>query len=162
MHSRQFEHEYVSELNQARADAMTLIPAFTELARAASDPELADAFKAHVNDLSRQVDRLAEITPSMTVAPGADAIVCLTAKAARLVASREPGAIRDTAMIAAVQHIQHYQIATYGTLAAYARMLDHHDEKRILGALLEDARAVDEDLTVIASAILEPEEAVAA
>ena len=162
MNSIQFEQEYTSGLNQARTDAATLIPATAELARATNDPELADALKAHVNDLSRQVDRLSEIIPARTAAPGEDAIVCLTAKAARIVAAHEPGPIRDAAMIAAMQHIQHYLIATYGTLAAYARMLGRHDEKRILGAFLEDARALDEDLTVIASAILEPEEAVAA
>jgi len=65
-------------------------------------------------------------------------------------------------MIGALQRIQHYLIATYGTLAAYAKILGRHDEKRILGAILEDERAFDEDLTVIASSILVPDAALAA
>jgi ferritin-like metal-binding protein YciE len=66
----------------------------------------------------------------------------------------DPGALRDTAIIAAAQRIQHFRIATYGTLAAYAKLLHHHDEKRVLGAILEEERAIDEDLTVIATDLI--------
>ena len=158
MQSQQFENVYSTGLAQAQANAAILIPATAELARAAEDNELAESLRAQVSELSRQVDRLSEILPNGASAQADNALVALATQASATIPAHELGPIRDPAIIAAMQHIQHYQIATYGTLAAYAKMLGRHNEKRVLGALLEDERALDEDLSVIAEAILSPEE----
>ncbi len=155
---------YISDLHQARDDARMLVAALSELAQATDDPELADAFRAHVSETSRQLDRLGQLdtTGDQAQIASDDAMAALVARALRPIASGERGVMRDTAMIGAVQRIQHYLIAAFGTLAAYAKLLGRHDEKRILGAMLEDERAFDEDLTVIATGLLEPEPNVAA
>jgi len=163
MKSQQIEDEYSAGLTQAKADATNLISIVAELARAAEDTELADSLRDHANELSRQVDRLSEITLIKSSVGDDQIMVVLATKASTAIAANPRSPIRDIAMIAALQHIQHYQIATFGTLAAYAKTLGRHHEKRVLGALLEDERALDEDLTVIASMILDPhDQAVAA
>jgi ferritin-like metal-binding protein YciE len=157
------ETMYIADLSQARDDARMLVGALSELAQAADDPELTEAFRVHVSETSRQIDRLGqfEAARGRDAAEADDAMAALIAKALRTIAAGEKSVMRDTAMIAAAQRIQHYLIATYGTLAAYAKLLGRHEEKRILGAMLEDERAFDEDLTVIATSLLEPAFAVA-
>ncbi|MHA1559534.1 MAG: DUF892 family protein [Alphaproteobacteria bacterium] len=156
MKSQQFENVYLSGLAQAQANASILISAAAELAKAAEDIELSESLHAHVNDLSRQIDRLSETSPNGMTAQADNGLSALAMQASAAIATNELGPIRDVAIIAAVQHIQHYQIATFGTLAAYAKMLGRHHEKRVLGALLEDERGLDEDLSVIATMILDP------
>jgi ferritin-like metal-binding protein YciE len=160
-----FEAMYVADMYRAREDAKALVAALPKLAEAAADPELAAAFKAHLVETSQQIDRIDQVAEDH-VAPAApsdaDAIEALIAQAIRVAGSMAPGALRDTAIIAAAQRIQHFRIATYGTLAAYAKLLDLHDEKRILGAILEEERAIDEDLTVIATELIEADRPVVA
>jgi ferritin-like metal-binding protein YciE len=154
---RDFEAMYVADLHRAREDAKALIAALPKLANASADPELAAAFKAHLTETSQQLDRLDRMAADYgTPAAAADgAMAALLSQAIHAGDGIDPGALRDTAIAAAAQRIQHYRIATYGTLAAYAKQLHHHDEKRILGAILEEERAIDEDLTVIATDLIE-------
>jgi ferritin-like metal-binding protein YciE len=152
-----FEAMYVADLHRAREDAKALIAALPKLADASADPELAAAFKAHLTETSQQLDRLdrmaADYAASTAASDGA-AMKALLSQAIHAGDGIDPGALRDTAIIAAAQRIQHFRIATYGTLAAYAKLLHHHDEKRVLGAILEEERAIDEDLTVIATDLI--------
>jgi ferritin-like metal-binding protein YciE len=149
---------YVADLHRAAADAKALTVALPKLAEASADPELAAAFKAHLIEAEQQIERLEQLTAEHgTTVAGVDggAMEALTAQALRVAESMKPDALRDMAIIAAAQRIQHYRIATYGTLAAYAKLLERHEEKRVLGAILEEERAIDEDLTVIASDLIE-------
>ena len=159
MKIQDFEAMYIADLQLARDNAHALVKALPKLAQAAQDPELAEAFGALLSETSRQLDQLDQLLslPDDPAAhDGDEAIVGLIAKALHVASETAPGPLRDAALIAAAQHIQHYEIATYGTLAAYAKILGRHDQKRILGAILEEERAIDEDLTVIAAGLLDP------
>ena len=154
---QEFEAMYVADLHRAVADAKALTAALPKLAEASADPELAAAFKAHLVEAEQQIPRLEQlIAEHGTTIAGIDggAMEALTAQALRVAEAMKPDALRDMAVIAAVQRIQHFRIATYGTLAAYAKLLDRHEEKRVLGAILEEERAIDEDLTVIAADLI--------
>ena len=160
-----FEAMYVADLHRAREDAKALVAALPNMAEAAADPELAAAFKAHLVETTQQIGRVGDIArhyglPAMKA--DNNAMEALIVQVLRIGSSMEPGALRDTAIIAAAQRIQHYRIATYGTLAAYTKFLDRHDEKRILGAILEEERAIDEDFTVIATGLIETGQSVVA
>lgn len=158
MTTQDFAAMYVADLYRARDDAKALVAALPKLASAAADPELAAAFKAHLVETVQQIDRIEHLVSDYGKAPkhaDASAMEALIAQAFLVADTGEPGALRDTAIIAAAQRIQHYRIATYGTLAAYAKLLGHHDEKRVLGAILEEERAIDEDFTVIATGLIE-------
>jgi ferritin-like metal-binding protein YciE len=67
------------------------------------------------------------------------------------------GPLRDAAMIASAQRIEHYEICVYGTLATYAKGLGLPEDKKILGSILEEEKAADEALTDIATGIVNPQ-----
>jgi ferritin-like metal-binding protein YciE len=154
-----FEALYIAELREARCLEELLLGAWPAMAEAADDPELRDTFRAHGAETARQLDRIEEIL----VRNGGPTDIkkdCMTEamidKANDLIATIDRGALRDAALISIAQRIEHYQIAIYGTLATYAKMLGRHDEKRMLGAILEEERAVDVDLSEIAGDIVNP------
>lgn len=159
MKIQNFETMYIAELREARCLEELLLNAWPAMADAADDPELKDAFLAHTAETARQLDRIEEIL----VRNGGPADIlkdCMTEamidKANDIIATIDRGALRDAALISIAQRIEHYQIAIYGTLASFAKLLGRHDEKRMLGAILEEERAVDVDLTDIADDVVNP------
>jgi ferritin-like metal-binding protein YciE len=154
-----FETMYIAELREARCLEELLLKAWPNMADAADDPELKDTFRAHAIETSKQLDNLQEIL-DRNAAPTGALKDCMTEamidKASEIVDTIDRGPLRDAALISIAQRIEHYQIAVYGTLATYAKMLGRHDEKRMLGAILEEERAVDGDLTEIADDLVNP------
>lgn len=153
-----FEALYFAEIDQAERDAGRLIDGLSSVATAVEDAELADAVRAKLTEASGQIVRLREIAdrPAAGDAGPSDPVACLVDRVTEITRAMPAGPVRDSALIAAIQHIQHHQIATYGTLAAHAKALGRHDDKRVFGAMLEEERAIDEDLTVIAYGLMEP------
>lgn len=159
MNQQDFEAIYFADVADARLTAHSLVEALPGVADAVSDPELADTLKAKLFEASEQVEELHALAPDLgepAATQSDEAIVGLIARMLHILSAVGRGPVRDTALIAALQQVQHHQIATYGTLAAYAKILGRHDEKRIFGAMLEEERATDEDLTHIAAGLLEP------
>jgi ferritin-like metal-binding protein YciE len=68
----------------------------------------------------------------------------------------EPGPVRDAALIASAQRIEHYEIAVYGTLSTYARLLGHEDEHQILTGILVEEKDADDLLSDIAIGMVNP------
>ena len=62
----------------------------------------------------------------------------------------EPGAVRDAAIIAAAQKVEHYEIASYGTMATYAKLLGEKEVLKLLLETLEEEKTCDKDLTKLA------------
>ena len=62
----------------------------------------------------------------------------------------EPGAVRDAAIIAAAQKVEHYEIASYGTLATYAKLLGEKEVLKLLLETLNEEKTCDKDLTKLA------------
>ncbi len=154
-----FESMYIAELREARCLEELLLKAWPAMADAADDSELKDTFRSHSAETSRQLDKLQEIL-DRNAAPAGVLKDCMTEamidKANDIIANIDRGPLRDAALISIAQRIEHYQIAIYGTLATYAKMLGRHDEKRMLGAILEEERAVDGDLSDIADDVVNP------
>ncbi|MGE8425236.1 MAG: ferritin-like domain-containing protein, partial [Sphingobacterium siyangense] len=67
-----------------------------------------------------------------------------------LMKETEVGSVRDAAIIAAAQKVEHYEIATYGTLAAFAKVLEHKDALKLLLETLDEEKKCDEDLSALA------------
>ena len=65
----------------------------------------------------------------------------------------ERGATLDAALISAAQKVEHYEIATYGTLATFAEIMGHQDAKDLLGQTLDEEKEADEKLTQVAGQI---------
>jgi len=119
--------------------------------------ELAGALDAHLADSADQVKRLEDSFANLdaTVARGScagmrgildEASACADEDAA-------PDASRDAALIGCIQHIEHYEIASYGSLIAHAKLLELDDVVDLLSASLHEEQAADQALTEIADAI---------
>jgi ferritin-like metal-binding protein YciE len=154
-----FESMYISGLEEASAIEGLLVAALPTFIDAADDDELRETFRAHHAETRIQLERINVLLDCHGVKSAATndgAIAALVADARDAAASMERGALRDTVLIGLAQRIEHEEIAIYGTLAAYAKILGRHDEKRTLGAILEEERSADEDLSEIADALVNP------
>ena len=83
-----------------------------------------------------------------------DAMEGLLKEGKGLMEDTQMGSLRDSGIIAAAQKIEHYEIATYGTLAAFAKVLGHKDALKEILSTLSEEKACDEKLTAIADTAL--------
>jgi ferritin-like metal-binding protein YciE len=118
-----------------------------------SDPELKQGFQTHLGETKNQVKRLEQVfqmhgQPAKAVTcPAIDGIVD---EADEILGDvREPEVV-DAAALAAAQAVEHYEIARYGTLIAWARQLGRNDCAAVLQQTLEEEKATDKKLTAIA------------
>lgn len=159
MQIHDFETMYIAGLQEARSIEEMLIEALPRLADAADDRELADTFRAHHAETRVQLERVKDILDRYNAStPGGTGgtIEAMIQLAENATATMERGALRDATLISLSQRIEHYEMAIYGTLASYAKLLGRHEDKRTLGAILEEERAADEDLTDIADGLVNP------
>jgi ferritin-like metal-binding protein YciE len=150
----------MGELIQDAYSAETqLLEALPELADAASTPALKQAFQDHLQVTQRQVERLERVAEMLGCdAEGEDceAMEGLVAEAEEIVDEHEEGPVRDAALIAAAQKVEHYEIATYGTLAAMAKAAGMRDAADLLVQTLNEEKDADELLTQVAEQQVNP------
>jgi ferritin-like metal-binding protein YciE len=119
----------------------------------ASDSELKKGFAEHLKQTENHIVRLEDCFAELGKKPQAekcDAMAGLLEEADGLIKDSEPGAVRDAALIAAAQKVEHYEIATYGTLAAFAKVLEHKKGLKLLVKTLEEEKKCDEELSKLA------------
>lgn len=134
-----------------------LTKALPKMMKNATSPELKKAIEGHLADTQKQVTRLEEIFASMgkkAQAKKCDAMEGLLKEGTSIMEETRPGAVRDAGIIAASQKVEHYEIATYGTLAAFAKVLGEKTALKNLLATLEEEKKCDELLTSIADTAL--------
>ena len=156
MNQQELTAIYLAEVDQLCRDLRATIEALPQFVSAAADRELKEAFRAKLDEVTAQRDQLCPLTRLDEEPEVSAAIVGMIEKARAIVKTMKAGDARDIALIGAVQHLQHHQIATFGTLAAYAKTLARQSQKRLFGAMLEEERAIDSDLSLIASGLMEP------
>lgn len=128
--------------------------ALPKMAKAVESEELRAAFEEHLSVTESQIERLETIFKSMDKAargkhcPGMEGLL---KEGAELIEKEEPGPALDAALICAAQKVEHYEIAAYGSLATYAKMLSMDDAFDLLTQTLDEEKETDESLTGIAS-----------
>lgn len=130
-----------------------ILAALPKMADKASSRELQNALKTHELETAEQVNRLTQVFQLLgQPAKGeeCDAIRGLIAEGDEVMREIETPEVCDAGIIAAGQAIEHYEIARYGTLAAWARELDMSEAADLLEATLEEEKTADETLTGIA------------
>ena len=130
-----------------------LVKALPKMEKNASSKKLKDAINSHLEETKEHVVRLEEVFKSIGVkakAEKCDAMAGLLEEGESIIKETEIGAVRDAGIIAAAQKVEHYEIATYGTLAAFAKVLDHKEALKLLLSTLKEEKACDEKLTSIA------------
>ncbi|HLF53458.1 ferritin-like domain-containing protein [Flavobacterium sp.] len=121
----------------------------------ASSPELVTALKNHLAETEEHVSRLEKIFKSTgikTVAKKSNAMEGLIKESEVTMKETELGNVRDAGIIAAGQKVEHYEIATYGTLHAFAKTLGEDKAAQLLAMNLDEKKKTDAALTGIAMA----------
>lgn len=128
------------------------------MAQGATSEELKDAFNNHLQQTTGHIEKLKLVFESIGEAPSGkkcQAMEGLINEAKELLESTsESSMVRDAALIAGAQKIEHYEIATYGTLATFAKEMGHKEAKNLLGSILDEEKEADEKLTMLAETII--------
>jgi ferritin-like metal-binding protein YciE len=144
---------FVHALSDVYSAEKQLTKALPKLARAATNPELAKAFKTHLEETQGQIERIDQVVESTDIKLRRVKCVAmegLVEEGQEQIDEIEKGPILDAALIAAAQKVEHYEIATYGTLAALAKKLGYSEAMNLLLETLKEEKATDEKLTLLA------------
>ncbi|RNA61491.1 ferritin-like domain-containing protein [Chryseobacterium nematophagum] len=134
-----------------------LVKALPNMQKNATDEKLQTAIKKHLSETQIHVERLEECFTALgkkAQAKKCDAMQGLLDEGKSIMEETEPGAIRDVGIIASAQKVEHYEIATYGTLAAYAKVLKEEICLKNLLATLEEEKKCDGLLTKLADSTI--------
>ncbi len=145
---------FVHELRDVLDAERQLLKALPKLAKAAENAELKAAFEEHASVTEEQIGRIETIFKSLDMAARGKHCVGmegLVAEGAELIKEEERGVQLDAALICAAQKAEHYEIASYGSLIAYAKLLEMDEAVELLAASLSEEKETDEQLTEIAS-----------
>lgn len=130
-----------------------LTKALPKMMKNATSPELKDALQDHLNVTQEQVTRVEEVFASIgkpAKAKKCAAMEGLIKEGEEIMEETELGVVRDAGIIAAGQKIEHYEIASYGTLAAFARTLGEEEAATLLEETLAEEKEADETLSSVA------------
>ena len=133
-----------------------LTKAIPKMIQNASSDDLIEALTMHLEETKDQVKRLEEVFSSIgekAVAKKCEAMAGLTKEAEEIMESTEIGVVRDAGIIAAGQKVEHYEIATYGTLCSFAKTLGENKAADLLEKTLEEEKAADKKLSEISDSI---------
>jgi len=131
-----------------------IIKNLPKMAKEAESPELQKAFTAHLEETQGQVERLERIFEMLGKAPRAvtcEAIQGLVDEAKEVIEEADTGPVMDAGLIASGQAIEHYEIARYGTLKAWATELGMPEAAKLLDQTLTEEKNADVLLGKIAT-----------
>lgn len=132
-----------------------LTKALPKMAKNATAPELKTALQDHLAETEGQVERLEQIFELLgkkAQAKKCEAMAGLIKEGDEMMEDNDKGVMRDVAIISAGQKVEHYEIASYGTLRAFAEILGLNDAAELLQETLDEEKGADEKLTEVTSA----------
>ena len=143
----------VEELNDLLNAEQQLVDALPKMAERAASRELRAAFRGHLAETRQHVKRVTQALKQLgEKASGktCEAMKGLLEEGQELMDGSDAGALRDAMMITAAQKVEHYEIATYGTVRTYARLIGERGVAKLLQLTLKEEHAADRKLTKIA------------
>ncbi|MCA9906647.1 MAG: ferritin-like domain-containing protein [Anaerolineae bacterium] len=147
---------FVHELKDVYDAEHQVINALPKMAQAANASDLQSAFEEHLEQSQGHIDRLKQIfellerKPARETCAGMKGIIEEGQKALEEDMS---DAVRDAALIAAAQRVEHYEMAGYGTLRTYAHLLGHADAAQLLQQILDEEEITDKKLSQLANSV---------
>lgn len=134
-----------------------LTKALPKMAKKASAVELKRAFEDHLRQTEEHVERMDQVFERMEMpARGKKCVGMqnLIKEGDEMITEAEDAATRDAVMIAAAQKVEHYEMASYGTVRSWANLLGKHDVASLLEQTLAEEKEADEKLTSIAEGMV--------
>ncbi|WP_312410568.1 ferritin-like domain-containing protein [Pseudescherichia sp.] len=148
------EDLFIHELSDIYSAEKQIARALPKLARAATSEQLIAAFKTHLEETNGQIERLdqiVEVTEGLRIRRmKCHALEGLVEEAQEIIESIEAGELRDEGLIGAAQKVEHYEIASYGTLRTLALKLGYKEAAKLLEETLNEEKQTDVKLTGIA------------
>lgn len=144
---------YLDELKDIYDAENQLLKALPKMAKTAENEELSAAIEQHLDQTQSQIERLEQIFEELEEKPKGkkcEAMKGLLEEAKSMMEEAEDADVRDAAIIAAAQKVEHYEIATYGTLRTYAELLGFDEQAELLQETLDEEKETDENLTELA------------
>lgn len=147
---------FIAELRDLYSAETQIVEALPKMAKAATSPQLMKAVEMHLAETKGHVQRLEEAFSSLGVA--SQGKVCagmkgLLKEGADMMKEEGDSEVIDAGLISAAQRVEHYEMAAYGTVRAYAEILGENAIMALLEATLTEERSADNKLTKIAGAI---------
>ncbi|ARP87511.1 YciE/YciF ferroxidase family protein [Bordetella genomosp. 9] len=156
MAAKTVEDLFLHELSDIYSAEKQLTKALPRMARAATSPELKAAFEQHLQETQGQVERIDQVVEKCELRlkrVKCMAMEGLVEEAKEIMEEIEKGPVLDAALIGAAQKVEHYEIASYGTLAAFAKQMGEQEALQLLLETLQEEKATDEKLTQLAEQV---------
>jgi ferritin-like metal-binding protein YciE len=151
-------HElYVEQLRDLYSAENQLVKALPKMAEAATTDELRTAFEEHLEQTQGHVQRLETIFENLGEKPTGEkckGMAGLVEEGSEVIENDDfEGELKDAALIAAAQRVEHYEIAGYGTVRTFASLLEDDEAVELLEQTLEEEKETDQKLTEIAESV---------
>jgi ferritin-like metal-binding protein YciE len=144
---------FLDELRDTYDAEKQLTKALSKLAKAASDPKLRQAFESHQKETQGQIERLEQVFESLDEkvrGKHCEGIAGIIEEGKSIMEEDFDETTMDACLIAAGQRAEHYEIAAYGTLVAWAAAMGHTEVAGLLQETLDEENAADEKLSSLA------------
>ena len=154
MAAQTLQELFVEELRDMYDGEKRIIKALPKIAKRVQSDELRTALTNHLRETEKQAVRLEQVFRSIGETPRGkkcDGIMGILEEGNTAMDELEQGPVLDAALIAGCQKVEHYEIASYGTLAYFAELLGQERAKELLGTTLDEEKAADEKLNTIAT-----------
>ncbi len=147
---------YIDELKDLYSAEKQLTKALPKMAKASSSDELRTGFEEHLEQTKGHVQRLEEIFTMLEAKPTGKKCMGmegLIKEGAEIMGEDFSEDVMDAALISAAQRVEHYEIAAYGTVSAYADLLGESEQASLLRETLEEEKETDQKLTQLSEEI---------
>ncbi len=157
-----FDDLFVEQLQDLYDAEQRITQALPKMAAAAHNPALKSAFQEHLRQTENQVTRLQQVFKSL--GKSAQSKTCaamkgLVEEGSEIVSGEGDPDVKDAALIAAAQRVEHYEIAAYGTARTFAQRLGKPEAARLLQQTLDEEAETDKKLTGLAEKAINPKAA---
>jgi ferritin-like metal-binding protein YciE len=150
------EELFVDELKDIYSAEKQAVKAYPRLTKAVQSEDLKQAMQEHLEQTKGQIerlDRIFEILEKRSSGKTCEGMKGLIEEAQTQLEEIEKGPVLDCAIIGALQRVEHYEIAAYGTVATLAEAMGQDEVKELLGETLEEEKETDERLTQVAQSV---------
>jgi len=154
MKENRLKHLYVQELKDIYSAENQMVKALPKMARAATSADLRSGFEEHLKQTEEHVARLEQIFEALGESPKGKkckGMEGLVAEGAEMIEEDPPSEELDAGLISAAQRVEHYEIAAYGCVCAYANLLGEDQASSLLRKTLEEEKKTNEKLTELST-----------
>ena len=144
---------YIEELKDLYSAEKQLVKALPKMVKAAKHPELKQGFADHLEQTKGHVQRLEQVCEMLGVSPRGKkcaGMEGLIKEAQELIEEKPEPDVLDAGLISKAQHVEHYEMAGYGTVRTYAHQLGFEEQKELLQETLDEEGETDKKLTELA------------